>query len=766
MFTIHKWRIISWIIINILLKFFIKEIPLLKLFKVNQFVEITNISINKYQAFNSLSVKQIDISSEIIISGLNNNIVKKKIKDLFGIIVNSHAYMSRQQIQYLINKLKLSGFFIYVDFNIYYLSTHQVIVIDVISNPILHKVYVLNSQDKLIPSSYLLFLFRLQLGCPKSFTQIHDSINQMIQWYHLRGYYRVNIELEDNYASNNILVLSIHESKVNKIEIITYIKHSDQKISNNKAFACNLVIKTLNIKLNQALNIRHLDYGISKLKLQKIIVQCNYQMRSNYDETNNIILQLRIEVCDNRFTYIFANKIIIPSHLLQLLEPLIVYTLDYCLLNNSLASNLFNHTLGLFINNILVPDIYSGNSLIYTYMTSHDNKPYKLLYRKQIYSVQEIYEWYLTPLMFIAGNNFGFRHYIGNINFNNKRYIVDLQFPETGLYFNLRYENLFINLLGLTLNLITCSIFQQTYIYTQNNIPILLDQVNSQSFSSQNSIFHQTGLQIKITNEINKYFSLKKEFFFKKISKKYSILYNNISWKNIDFIADPYCINSLYSSFKQIWLYNTQNFLCFQIRLIYDNILGINYPWQNIQLIFKSIHFMPVMIKKNNQYLNYSNNLKFKIIYNKNIHLLFNGIKKQILIAKLELITSLGSNHHFPFSEIFFLLGPNKIRGYKEQVLYLPNLKFLVMNLEYHLFCIKNNSFFIFIDYVYNISYTKNYKSIGILYNLDQFNYRLAYGLGLQIQTPIKQIPPLRLEYGFNINNNYCFHLRINKYYR
>ena len=54
MFTIHKWRIISWIIINILLKFFIQEIPLLKLFKVNQLIEITNISINKYQAFNSL----------------------------------------------------------------------------------------------------------------------------------------------------------------------------------------------------------------------------------------------------------------------------------------------------------------------------------------------------------------------------------------------------------------------------------------------------------------------------------------------------------------------------------------------------------------------------------------------------------------------------------------------------------------------------------------------------------------------------------------
>ena len=96
MFTIHKWRIISWIIINILLKFFIQEIPLLKLFKVNQLIEITNISINKYQAFNSLLIKQTDISSEIVISGLNNNIVKKKIIDLFGIIVNSHTYMSRQ----------------------------------------------------------------------------------------------------------------------------------------------------------------------------------------------------------------------------------------------------------------------------------------------------------------------------------------------------------------------------------------------------------------------------------------------------------------------------------------------------------------------------------------------------------------------------------------------------------------------------------------------------------------------------------------------
>lgn len=748
-----------------LLKFFIKEIAILEFIKLNKFVEMTTLSMNKCQAFNYLSVKQIDISSEIIISGLNNNILKKKVKDLFGIVVHSRAYMNRKQIQYLINKLKLSGYFTYVDFNVYYLSTHQVIIIDLIPNPILNKVYVLNYQDKLIPSSCVLFLFRSQLGCPKSFAQIHSSINQMMKWYHLRGYYRINIRLEDNDTRNNVIILNIHEGKVSKIEIITYTKYISQKNNKNKAILFNLIIETLNIKLNQALNIRHLDHGISKLKLQKIIVQCNYQIIPNYDKAHNVILQLRIEVCNNEFTYIFANKIIISSNFLK---SLVTYTLDYLLLNNSLASYLFSCTRVLFINNIS-PNVYYDNSLIYTDMASCDNRPYQLLYKKLMYSFQKIHEWYLAPLLFINGNNFGFRHYIGNMNFSNKRYILDLQFPETGFYFNFRYEHSLMNILGFTLNLLTCSIFQHTYIYNQNNIPIPLDQISKQSLSSQNSIFHQVGIQIKVKHEINKYFSYRKEFFLKKISKKYSILYNNISWRNIYLLIDSYPINNLYSSFKQLWLSNIQKFLCFQVRFVCNNISGINYPWKNIQLILKSIHFIPVMIKKNNRYLNrylnYSHNLKLKMIYKKNIYIFFIGIKRQTFIYKLELVTSLGSNYHFPFSEIFFLLGPDRMRGYKEQVFYLPNLKFIIMNLEYHLFFVKNNSLFTFIDYVYDISYTKNDNSMGILYNLDQFNYRLAYGLGLQIQIPLKQIPPLRIEYGFNINNNYCFHLRINKYY-
>jgi Omp85 superfamily domain len=765
MFTIHKWRIISWIIINILLKFFINEIAILEFIKLNKFVDITTLSINKCQAFNYVSVKQIDISSEIIISGLNNNILKKKVKDLFGTVIHPRAYMHRKQIQYIINKLKLSGYFTYVDFNIYYLSTNQIIIIDLIPNPILNRVYVLNYQDKLIPSSYILFLFRSQLGYPKSFAQIHNSINQMMNWYHLRGYYRVNIRLEDNNTRNNIITLSIHEAKVSRIEMITYTKHISQKNNKDKAILFNLIIETLNIKLNQALNIKHLDHGVSKLKLQKIIVQCNYQIISNNDTAHNVILQLRIEVCNNKFTYIFANKIIISSNLL---ESLVTYTFDYLLLNNSLASYLFNCTQGLSINNIS-PNLYHGNSLIYTEMASFDNRPYKLLYQKPISSSQEIHEWYLAPLLFITGNNFGFRHYIGNINFSNKRYILDLQFPETGLYFDFRYEHSLMSILGFTLNLLTCSLFQHTYIYNHSNIPIPLDQISKQFLSSQNSIFYQTGIQIKVKHEMNKYFFCSKEFFLKKIAKKYSILHNNISWQNIYVLTDSYLINNLYSSFKQLWLSNIQKFLCFQVRFVYDNISSINYPWKNIQLIFKSIHFIPVMIKKNNKYLNrylnYSHNLNLKMIHKKNIHVFFVGIKRQIFIYKLEFVTSLGSKHHFPFSEIFFLLGPDRMRGYTEQVFYLPDLKFVIINLEYHLFFVKNNSLFTFIDYVYDISYTRNDNSMGILYNLDQFNYRLAYGLGLQIQTPIKQIPPLRLEYGFNIKNNYCFHLRINKYY-
>jgi hypothetical protein len=772
MFIINKFRIASWILTSLLLKCcFVREIEIINFSTTSNTMNVNILNSNRYKAFHLLSVKPVNISSEIIINGLNNFTIKKKLTSFFGITTNSNIYITKQQIKYLINQLKLSGFFGYVGFNIYYLGTHQVIIIDLVTNPILNKVYIINYQDKLIPSSYLFFLFRSQLGYPKSFPQIHYAINEIIKWYHIRGYKWVQIKLEHKNVSNNNLVFKINEGKINKIEIINCIKSNEHIINSNLTISSNLIAEILNVQLNKALNIKALEYGILKLKLKKIVSKCNYQIIPNHNYENTIKLILKIEVFNHKSTYILATKIIFPPDLLQSLELLIEYTLDYFLFNNALVHGLFANASSLFIDNIFLPQIYYYNLEIYPNMSEYDDRPYQLLYKERTSFLQEIKQWYLTPLIFISGDSFGFRHYINNINNSNRIYIFDLQLTPLGTYLTFKYENPFINIFGYRFNLFICSIFQHTYNYTQNKFPILLRQINHQCFSYQNAIFYQTGIQIKLHNEQGENLSYKREISLKKISKQYVILYNYLSWQNIYYFMDPCFVNNLYSNFKQVWLNKIQNFLCFKFRFIYNKNYFSDYPFQKIKFILQSIHFIPAIVKNYNnslnKYLNYSHIFKFKIIQKSIVNLFSEKLNKHIIISTMEIVASLGSNYHFPFSEVFFLIGPDKIRGYKEQLFYLPSLKFLVVNLEYHLLFLTDNSIFIFMDYIYNISYLKDYNTIAILYNsynIDQFYHKLGYGLGIQVQTPIKQIPPLRLEYGFNINNKGYFHLRINKH--
>nr|QHO64190.1 hypothetical protein [Lympha mucosa] len=772
MFIINKFRIAGWIITSLLLRYcFTREIKVINFSIVNNYININQLTSNRYTSFNLVSVQPINISSEIIINGLNNLTIKKKLKTFFKITTNSNIYITKQQIKYLINKLKLSGFFEYVSFNIYYLGTHQVVVIDLVANPILNKVYIIDYENKLITDSYLLFLFRSQLGYPKSFAKIRYSINQMIKWYNLRGYKWIQINLEHNNHNSNNLIFKINEGKINKIEIVNCIKKNEPIINGGLNISSNLIVTILNIKLNKALNIKSLEDGIFNLKLKKIVSQCHYNIIPNNDNENSITLLIKIKIFNKKSIYLFANKIIIPPNLLQSLELLIEYTLDYFLFNNALAHSIFTNTTNILFDNIFLSQIYYHNLQVYTNMSKYDDRPYKLLNKPCVSFLQEMYEWYLTPLIFIVNDNFGFRHYISNINNINQTHIFDLQFTPLGIYLNFQYENPFINIFGYSFNLFKCSIFQQTYTHFQNKFPILLHQINNQCFSYKNAVFYQKGIKIELYNEHGTRFLCREELSVRKISKQYVLLYNYLSWQKLDHLIDPCFMNNLYSNFKQVCVKNIQHFLCFNFRLIYNKNHFFYYQFQKLKFVLESIHFIPTIANKYNnffnKYLNYSHNFKFKVTKSSILKLFSAPLNKQIFISTIEMITSLGSKYHFPFSEVFFLMGPDRIRGYKEQLLYLPNLKLLVINLEYHLFFLNDNSMFIFMDYIYDINYLKNYNTMGILYNLydiNQFGYKLGYGLGMQIQTPIKQIPPLRLEYGFNMHNNSCFHLRINKY--
>lgn len=141
-----------------------------------------------------------------------------------------------------------------------------------------------------------------------------------------------------------------------------------------------------------------------------------------------------------------------------------------------------------------------------------------------------------------------------------------------------------------------------------------------------------------------------------------------------------------------------------------------------------------------------------------------------ILYCESELLTFIGRVESLPFSERFLVIGPDIIRGYNEEVFQFP-FKFAKVKLEYHIKLASYNAIFIFLDYAQNINWQRKFHnySDNLLFSpyssnrFNEFQTRLGYGIGLQINTPIKQIPPLRLEYGYNIHNGKCLHLRLDK---
>nr|YP_009297756.1 hypothetical protein Kuma_056 [Kumanoa americana]AOM67490.1 hypothetical protein Kuma_056 [Kumanoa americana] len=760
MFLKSKWLIIQSIITSLFLRYYFDS--QIYCFLQNRLTNITYLS-NSYQnsAFSCLSIKinsiskkrKKNISSEIIINGLNNYSLKKKLFYLFNVLLYNHQFFEKEKLIISINKLKLSGFFKSVSFSIYYIGNHQVIILDVVPNSIVRKVYILNYQNKLIPISSILFLFRLQLGYPKNLVEISHAINKITQWYYAKGYQHVKITLYKFNLNDNVITLKICEGKISKVEVLNVSKIN--KV--NKKFtilAINFIIKKLRIEPNQILNIRNLNNNISKLKIKRILLRCNYKIAAHNREETKFSIRLEIEMSDEKFIF-FTMKNIFGSHcLLESFELFIQYSLDYFLFNYVQSSTLL---------------MTNQSRTLYMNMANCDIFPYKIFNLSISNLSKEICEWYFIPILFILGNYWGLKYSIQNIGYSFKNCIVHVQCPPTGLHFNLKYEDFWLRILNHASSSLNIQIFKKNYIYAKHGLPILLDQINTKFYSDQNTFFTKKGIEIDLNHELNENLTLIEKVTWQEILKKCFVLYNFLFW---DYLIDPIIlsyIHNIYSQFKLISLDQKQTFLNFSFNCVYLNVSNKNFLSFKEKFTIELILFITEKLQIPNQcfktILTYSSYIKCKIVQNYKINLTpFTTVQKQILHYSFELMSSLASHYYFPFSEILFLLGPDRVRGYKETLYYLPNAKFIILNLEYH-FCLRNqNTIFLFVDCLFDIKNVKNNSNIVTLYGLSNLNQHLGYGIGVQIQAPIRQIPPIRIEYGFKLNASNYFHLRINHY--
>lgn len=700
------------------------------------------------------------ISQEIIITGIENRLLKQRLLKLLSINEYPSQIISKKELKLWVSKLKLSGFFTNIKLNSSIIQSHQIIRIHLSTTPILKQVSLIEYTDKIIPYSYLLFIFRHQVGYPISLNKIDESLALITQWYNNRGYKWAAVTVSINQPSFCHAVVDIKEGIISRIEFVNCSRNLDI-VNNSNYIPIALLLEIMQLHPLQPLNIIHLEQGILRLKKQKLILHCHYEVSYNNQRQGNLSLLLKIDMIDQRSTYLFNKHIAISKYIVELIEILLKYSLGN-MLENSIRNNIFSQQrsyLALRDQNRLV----NTDNILYSRFSQEQNYFKSFKSQKLLNTDSYFHLWHMSKFLFIIADHLGFRHYIQNLAVQHSYCIFDISFPgiNTKPYFKLQYEfpwrlNKHLNLEHFIIN-----IFSHVFSSSNQSDLFPLDQLGNSYFCYQESLGNQAGLSLELFNNSNIYVYHRK-IIYTHIASKYMHTRNYTHWNQLSSLKRGTLFYQKHSYFSQGWTHSVEQITQCHMNFIYND---QETKANGSGIYCKSIHLIPhgksqIFYDQPNG-LNYSN--KTSIGLNKTCNL-----KNHKLQYAVELAYLFGNREYLPPSQEIIEIEENLVRGYSKEVFPFP-LKFGKINLEYHIPFSARNTVFCFIDYSRYIvhcdtSWKHNLCLSRFRYPVDYKHYnQFSCGLGLHVSIPIKQIPPLRLEYSYNFNNKPSIHLRVYK---
>nr|YP_009314919.1 Hypothetical protein ORF_4 [Scinaia undulata]SCW23374.1 Hypothetical protein ORF_4 [Scinaia undulata] len=698
-------------------------------------------------------------SQEIIIRGIGNKYLKEKLMPLINFDVNSSDMINVKQVDAWIMQMRLSGFFSHVERQIVSNESHQSVYVDVIVNPLLKSIYIVNYSKKLVPESYILFLFRDYLGRPINFSKMDIALSIIKQWYQFRGYIWAEVFITYDAISKTSIYVHIAEGLVSKVDIIGFTQ--DNSNVNIQDIIFNMsILDFLKIKPGSVANVYYLDQGISELKRQKLILNCYYEViqdNNKKTEAHALNLLLHLEIVNSRSTHIFSKYITIQSNLLDIVEMMIHHSSknivkhqEYFKRNaqSSFYSSIVSAVCGSFYGSLYLWPIKSDN-LLYLLMLAEN--------RKCQYDLK-VNELSLSPLYFARGNNFGFKHCMRHLGAHNSNFSVSASFPAVGPCLSVNYEMPKLYLLGNILSQFHLGYVKNFYHSTATQSSSKLKQEGVNMHYLKNSVAYHNYLFATLKHRLVGFLTVLEQITVKSLNHETDILNNDIQWTSLRTKNHLFSKKRMVTDLKSNSLFNTQNSFIFDFHLAHQS---INNEATGQLLCCQSTITLPRLIglyKLVNFAMNYSN--KIIVIFKKSL-----ALNKYIANLYIEFISLIGNKHFLPYSEEFLNIDSNIIRGYREETISFPN-KLIKLSCEYHYPIKEKSSFFVFIDCMHHASIlrVKKDSSSHISYNRSNNAFvRISYGIGLQIITPLQQIPPLMIEYGYNIHNGQCFHLRTKK---
>nr|UNJ16329.1 hypothetical protein [Boldiaceae sp.] len=722
---------------------------------------------------NSSNKNSIQINRKFNIKGIKNKVWLKEVKKLFKLdeleIISKE--MSKEDIDNLLTKIRLSGFFKEVQLNSIIINNTQIITFNFSVNPLLLHVYLSNNKNLLISQDIVLNLFSDQIGYPKSFRKMHNAIQGIYKWYNDKGFKWVKVEILDNKKNINSVNIKISEGIINSIQF--HCPYTNQTSINNNNYLLESIRRYLKLEENIRLNYKKIEKGIEIIKNKKIVDNCDYIVNYSTKHRDEVDLIINLYNLADKATYLEGKNITLTTEIIETIEANLYNSLNF-MLKNYISSSA-DYSINMV--NIIKPSSTIYSSILY----NTDNKCSvkhinSIMVNKKLYVFTDLYEWYINTPILNKNNYFKLKHYIRNLGKHQEYFNLDFEIPIINNEFNGMICIPWIYIIKKYAGDLEVEIVQKSFNLKSNSIVDVVNQLINYNFLLSRSTLNIKKLDIKFNYKTNSKVKLIKLLGLNHVDYEYKCIKN----KNFkySYLKTAY-IKQIYKK-KNLFLHRlpklnkkiSHDYLNINLELKYssNDTHDINWRGKGVNLKMLSQFFIPIKTLQNFYTKHYYNKFIHKYIIKSTVYFNY-GInklnkKKQFIISHLKIGNIFGCVNLLPIAENLELTIPYAIRGYNESYIGLPKT-FYKFSLEYHKAITQLNNLFLFFDYICIVQRKLRFIKIDlnrILFadnSLNDHKFNGSIGLGIQFRVPIKQLPAIRLEYAINIVQNSYLHLRV-----
>lgn len=678
------------------------------------------------------------------------------IRNLFRIdcLESNKIEVRQKELNDLLTQMKLSGYFRSVSIKSKITNKQQTITIKCRSMSPLKSITIIGNESIMIPQKLILDLFRKQVDKPQNFRLINEALKGIYSWYYNKGYQWVNITVKQN--DKNSIGLQITEGVIDSIQF-KVINYDNESITNKNFYLMQEIRNFLDIKEGDKLNYNEIEARLEELKQKKIFASCDYAVMESKNKPTQLDLLISVYELPDKTTLMFGQNNNFRPGVVEIIESRIFNSINSLFKEN-------NYRLGQTISGRTrqaanIKDV-SG---LPSYSYNNQEIMNEIVTKQKIFFLSDLHEWYANPVHFINSSNISIDHSIQNMNKQGEFLKVRFRVPSMYKNFMLAYCKPWLAFCKQQTNLVKIKMLQKSFYSDKKRMTEWFNQIFNHKFIFLDSLSVVKAFKTKLKTQLGKNWRLKQAFELEfveqkrtSIRKRHEFLFNGTIDNLTQSKISPNVF--IYSS-PQIVNYTHCNFVSVDTKLNYKFNHNYDIDWSKTghNFVFLSRYSFPFNGNLESTQASYYKKFSQRSVLKCTSYKHFDISKKQKTLGKhfvfldLEVGNLAGSSTFFPWEEKFEIKFPDYILQDKKVLPNFPKL-FYKARCEYHLGSPENHSLFFFYNYICASERKIFYRNSEVASRMSRnanSQYKSAkiyFGIGYQIKTSIRRLPPIRIE--------------------